>query len=116
MQKQLNNSKISVSVPKHPFSNAKLERMFSRMSRVKTDWRSRLSHTNLDTLFHIKEEGHDAANFNAKESIDNWFGDRVTRLTSLSHRYPKKRKRLDDTSVVNITMLASSDLEDEELS
>ena len=50
-----------------------------------------------------------------KESIDHWFGDCMRGLTS-THRYPEKRKHLNDTSVVDITMLALSDLEDEESS
>ena len=50
-----------------------------------------------------------------KESIDHWFGDCMRGLTS-THRYPEKQKHLNDTSVVDITMLALSDLEDEESS
>ena len=116
----LEECKNSLMIPKllliNPFSNAKFERMFSRMSSVKTDWISRLSCTNLDVLLRINKEGPDVANFDAKESIDHWFGDRVRRLTSSTHRCPEKRKRLNDTSIVNITMLALSDLEDEESS
>ena len=51
-----------------------------------------------------------------KESIDHWFGDCMRGLTSSTHRYPEKRKHLNNTSVVDITMLALSDLEDEESS
>ena len=36
-----------------PFSNAKLERMFSRMLRVKNDWRNRLGRDRLETLLRI---------------------------------------------------------------
>ena len=97
-----------------PFSNAMLERMFSRMSRVKTDWRSRLSRQNLDALLRIGEEGPEVSDFDANDSIDHWFSDRVRRLTSSTHKYPEKRKRLNDKSVVDIAMLALSDLEDED--
>ena len=99
-----------------PFSNAKLERMFSRMSRVKTDWRSRLSCTNLDALLRIGEEGPDVSDFDPSDSIDHWFSDRVRRLTSSTHKYPEKRKCLNNKSVVDIAMLALSDLEDEDSS
>lgn len=36
-----------------PITNAKLERMFSRLARVKTDWRNRLGRDRLDTLLRI---------------------------------------------------------------
>ena len=55
--------------------------MFPRMSRVKTDWRSELSRTNLHVLLSINEKGFDVANFDTKQSIDHWFGDHVGRLT-----------------------------------
>ena len=50
-----------------------------------------------------------------KETIDHWFSDRLRRLTSSTWRYPQERKRLNDTSVVDVTMLAMSHLQDEEL-
>ena len=43
--------------------------MFSRVSHVKTDWKSRLSRTNLDVLLRINEEGPDVANFDAEEVL-----------------------------------------------
>ena len=42
-----------------PFSNAKLECMFSRMLRVKNDWRNRLSCDQLSAALMIWEEGPD---------------------------------------------------------
>ena len=90
----LKECKNSLMIPEllliNPFSNAKLE-----------------SHIYLDVLVRINNEGPDVANFDAKESIDHWFDDRVRRLT---------RKRLNHTSLVDITMLVLSDLEDEESS
>ena len=87
----LKECKNSLMIPEllliNPFSNAKLE-----------------SHIYLDVLVRINNEGPDVANFDAKESIDHWFDDHVRRLT---------RKRLNDTSLVDITMLVLSDLEDE---
>ena len=40
-----------------PFSNAKLERMFSRMAQVKTDYRNRLGRTLQDTCLRVSENG-----------------------------------------------------------
>ena len=47
-----------------PFTNAKLERMFSRALRVKSDWRNRLTRDHLDSLLRINEEGENLTMFN----------------------------------------------------
>ena len=97
-----------------PFSNAKLERMFSRMARVKSDWRNRLSRDRLDALLRIGEEGPSCQDFDPSPSIEKWFEASVRRLTSSSHKYPEKRRKLDDGSkFVDLTDLVMSDLEDE---
>ena len=80
-----------------PFSNAKLERMFSRMLRVKNDWRNRLGRDRLETLLRISEDGLSIEEFNPDVVIKAWYNDKVRRLTSEPHSYPKKRK----TSAVN---------------
>ena len=94
------------------FSIVKLERMFSRMAPVKNDWHNRLKRK-LDALLQIGEEGPEI-DLDANESIDHWFNDRACRLSSKNHSYPEKRQHLDKSSVVNIAMLAFSDLEDDE--
>ncbi len=97
-----------------PFSNAKLERMFSRMARVKCDWRNRLSQDRLDALLRIGEEGPSCQDFDPSPSIEKWFEASVRRLTSSSHKYPEKRRKLEDRSkFVDLTDLVMSDLEDE---
>ena len=40
-----------------PFTNAIVERLFSRLNRVKTDFRNRLSRSRLDTCLRVGEEG-----------------------------------------------------------
>ena len=52
------------------FTNAKLERVFSRMNRVKTDRRSSLSRDRLDVLFRISEDGPSLEDFNPGASSD----------------------------------------------
>ena len=47
-----------------PFTNAKVERLFSRMSRVKTDLRNRLRRNCLDVCLRIKKEGVTVNAFN----------------------------------------------------
>ena len=53
-----------------PFTNAKLERVFSRMNRVKTDRRSSLSRDRLDVLLTISQNGPYLEEFNPGASID----------------------------------------------
>ena len=40
-----------------PFSNAAVERFFSQMRIVKTDWRNKLNEINLSSLSYIKTQG-----------------------------------------------------------
>ena len=56
-----------------PFSNAKLESMFSRMLHVKNDWRNRLSHDQLSAALMICEEGADIEKFNPDVAISEWY-------------------------------------------
>ena len=97
-----------------PSSNAKLERMFSRMARVKSDWHNWLSRDRLDALLRIGEEGPSCKGFDPNPSIEKWFQASIRRLTSSSHKYPEKQRKLNDGSnFVDLTDLVMSDLEDE---
>ena len=98
-----------------PFTNAKVERGFSRMARVKTDYRNRLKRTRLDACLQISEEGIALASFNPDPAIDVWYGEKVWRLTSTPHRYPKNRERQNKSEkVLDIATITLSDLEDSE--
>ena len=52
-----------------PFTNAKVERLFSRMNRVKTILRSRLASQRLETQLRIGEEGCSLADFKAEDAL-----------------------------------------------
>ena len=52
-----------------PFTNAKLERMFSRMNSVKKDFLNRLSRERLENCLRISEEGCNIANYNPDNTI-----------------------------------------------
>ena len=97
-----------------PFTNAKVERMFSRMTRIKTDWRNGLGHDQLDSLLRISEEGQSLERSDPTPTIECWFNGKFRHLTSLSHKYPEKHRRLQERAVVDIATLTMSDLEDEE--
>ena len=60
-----------------PFTNAKLERMFSRLNRVKTDYRNRLVQERLEHLLRIGEEGPEIEEFDADIFIGFWYEGKV---------------------------------------
>lgn len=98
-----------------PFSNAKLERMFSTMGRVKTDWRNRLGRDRLEASLRISEEGTSINDFCPDAAIESWFNAKVPRLNCSSHSYPKKRKTTSSKDgVIDITELTMSDLENDD--
>ena len=79
-----------------PCSNASLERFFSQMRIVKTDWRNKLSEENLTNLLYIKTEGPTLQEFHdnyCKVAVDLWYNDKDRRLNQ-SKRKPY-RKRID---------------------
>ena len=74
------------------------------LTRVKTGRRNRLNKRNLDALKRIGEEGPEIDEFNVYETIDYWFNDWVRSLFSKKRSYPEKRQRLNDSSVVDISV------------
>ena len=66
-----------------PFTNAKLERMFSRMNRVKTDFCNRLSRERLENCLRIREEGCNIADYNPDN--DNGTKGKFVEYHQLSH-------------------------------
>ena len=86
--------------------------MFSRMLRVKNDWRDRLSHDWLSATLIICEEGPDVEKFNPGVAISEWYDAKVCRLTLGPHNYPKKRKTAEKSCVVDLAAMTLSDLED----
>ena len=67
--------------------------MFSRINRVKTDWRSGPSRNRLDVLLRISDDGPSIEEFNPDASIDCWYCDKVCRLNTGHHNYPSKHKK-----------------------
>ena len=62
-------------------TNAKLERMFSRMNRVKTDWCNRLSRERLENNLRIGEEGVSIKDFDPEKAINRWYNQKVAEQT-----------------------------------
>ena len=95
-----------------PFTNAIVERLFSRMNRVKTDFRNRLSRSRLNTCLRVGEEGPSIKDSEPDRVIDSWWTEKERRLKSRPHNYPaKKRPRLNSAEYVDLSTLTMSDLE-----
>ena len=93
------------------FTNAKVNRIFSKMNRVKTDSQSRLLRAKLDVFLRVSKKGPSIDSFNADPVIDLWFNDRVRRLNAGPHNY-KRKKNNEGAGVVDLDSLTISDLKD----
>ena len=69
-----------------PVSNAKVERLFSLMNRIKTDCRASLSADRLSSLIRICMEGPQPADFNPVSSMQLW-------VNGVQMRRPNQKKR-----------------------
>ena len=96
-----------------PFTNAKVERIFSKINRVKTDSRNRLSRARLDVFLINGEKGPSTESFNADPVIDLWFKDKVRRLNAGPHNH-KRKKNNEGAGVVDLDSPTMSSLEDSE--
>ena len=97
-----------------PFTNAIVERVFSRMNRVKTDFRNRLSRSRLDTCLRGGEDRTSIEDFNPDRVIECWWNEKRRRLQSRPHNYPVK-KVPRSSEFVNLSSLTMSDLENSDI-
>ena len=67
-----------------PFTNAKLEVMFSRMLHKKTDRRNQLNRQHLDALLCTGEEGQSIVEFDPNGAINLWFNNKLCHLIAIS--------------------------------
>ena len=69
-----------------PFTNAKLERVFSRMNQRKTDSRNRFGQERLDTQMRVGKEGVSIVELNPDPYIQKWCEDKVRRINGAKPR------------------------------
>ena len=60
-----------------PFTNAKLERIFSQLNRIKTDYCNHLGQEQLEHLLQIDEEGLEIEEFDANVFMGFWYDGKV---------------------------------------
>lgn len=74
-----------------PFSNGKLERVFSILKLIKADKRSSLSNENLDDLLSLNINPSSVTDFNPDQSIQRWWEDKDRRPNQQPCQPYKKR-------------------------
>ena len=80
-----------------PFTNAKLERIFSRMNRVKTNFHNRLSIERLENCLRISEEGCAINEFDPDHAMKRWYENKVRRIANTKpHKYSNKPQEQKD--------------------
>ena len=93
-----------------PFSNAKLERMFSKMKHVKRLLRASLSEKKLESILRINEEGPDFLKYDPMSAIELWASEK--------NRRPNQEKRKSykpgESKKRKFSSLSDSDTESEE--
>ena len=94
-----------------PISNAKLERMFSKLKLVKTNIRCSLGVNRLENILRIMEEGRIWETFGPTYVRKKWSTDKV-RYTTEEKRSRSHKSR--NSAKVNVTTLSDDDSYDEE--
>ena len=97
-----------------PFTNAIVERLFSRMNRVKTDFCNRLSRSRLDTCLGVGEDHTSTEDFNPDSVIECWWNEKRRHLQSQPHNYLVK-KLPKSSEYVKLFSLTMSDLENSDV-
>ena len=84
-----------------PVSNAIVERGFSAMRRIKTDWRSSLGKESLDNLMRISIDGPPTENFEPKEAT-RWFF--TTARRSGTQPYGSRKRKYGDSNSESVSL------------
>ena len=70
--------------------------MFSRMNRVKKDWRTRLQRDTFDNFLRVAG-GSSVDDLDPDTAMDKRFAGKVRRLTTGGHKYTSKRRKASDS-------------------
>lgn len=75
------------------------------MARVKTDWRKRLGHDNLDAILQIAEDGPEIAHSDLDKLVHIWYDSKKRRLSLGCPKYLKQGKRNTGEQNTDIAIL-----------
>lgn len=91
-----------------PISNAKVERLFSLMNRVKTDSRAMLSENTLNSLITIRMEGSKLEDYDPMPAIQLW----ASTATRRPHQKERKTYRPRDAVKRHKVLIDDSSTDD----
>ena len=78
-----------------PVSNAKLERMFSKLKRIKTIFRASLSSTRVENLLRIVEDGPPLVEYNVMPAVEAWTAKKYRRPNQQPWKTYEKKTELE---------------------
>ena len=89
-----------------PFTNANLERVFSRMNQIKTESRNRLGQERLATQIRVGEKGVNIIELNPDPHIAKWYANKVQRINGAKPRnYPSKSRSVNFSTSIGHTII-----------
>ena len=91
-----------------PISNAKVERLFSFMKRIKRDSRASLGEVQLNNMIRICVEGATVTDFNPLPAITLWANETTRRPNQRERKAYKPRKTSKKVKVLADASLSSS--------
>ena len=93
-----------------PFTNVKVERVFSNLNKIKTDWWNRLRQKRSNNLMILSEEGPSVEDFNPDHAINAWHSKKMWQVgCETSHKYPAERTRTN-TRKIDLARVTLSDI------
>lgn len=87
-----------------PISNAKVERLFSLMNRIKTDCHATLSESTLNNLITIHMEGPEFQDYNPTPAIQAWLSSAARR----PNQRPRKNYKSRDSTTTSTVLIEES--------
>ena len=90
-----------------PYSNAAVERCFSTMNKVKTDWRVNLGEESLDSLIRVKKMGPTAEKFDPTAKVNIFFS---TKRRPFTKPYGPRRPAEPETKKPKYDSVANAEV------
>ena len=78
-----------------PVSNAKLERMFSKLKRIKTIFRASLTSTRVENVLRIVEDGLPLVEYKVMPAVEAWAAEKHRRPNQQSRKTYEKKPELE---------------------
>ena len=91
-----------------PVTNAKLEKMFSKLKHIKTNCRSRLTETRLESLLRIADDGPKFSEYDVSSAMSLWAKGKMRRPKQSERSYKKRKSNKPKIPSLSDTSASSS--------